>query len=151
MAPTAGRLLALRRLPTLLRTLIALPLLPSGSVGDLGLPQLGLVFIIGQLGRVHGVMRTGLSGGGRGQQWLLLGEASGVVPVLRVLLLLFLILEEVLDLVGHVQEVLLGNLTALQTLAGLRSNSETTTFRPTTRRTFKKLQAAELNVKLFPL
>lgn len=36
------------------------------------------------------------------------------------LLLLFLVLEEVLDLVSHVQEILLGNLPAFQTFAGLQ-------------------------------
>lgn len=65
-------------------------------------------------------MGAGLSGGGRGQQRLLLGgEAAGVVPAVGVLLLLLLILEEMFDLVGHVQELLLGNLATLQTLTGL--------------------------------
>lgn len=127
-APTAARLLTLPRFLTFLRTLLALPLLSSGSVGDLSLPQLGLVLVVGQLGGVHAVVRAGLSRGGRGQQWLFLGgEVAGVVPALRVLLLLLLILEEMFDLVGHVQEDLLGNLPALQTLTGLQTQDRKTT------------------------
>lgn len=94
---------------------------------DLGLPQLGLVLIVRQLRCVHAFMRAGLGGGGRGQQRLLLGEVvAGVVPAVRVLLLqLLLVLEEVFDLVGHVQEVFLGDLAALQTLTGLQKQTTT--------------------------
>lgn len=66
----------------------------------LRLPQLGLVLKVSQLSLVQGLRR-------RGQQCLPGRKVCGSVPIFWMLLLLLLILEEVLDLMGHVQEVLL--------------------------------------------
>ena len=121
-----GGLLARPWLLALLRTLLALPLLSGGAVRDLRLPQLGLVLVVRQLGGVHAVVGAGLSGGGSGQQLGFLGgEIRGVVPAVGALHLLLLILEEVFDLVGHVEEVLLGNLATLEAFTGLQREKTT--------------------------
>lgn len=60
---------------------LSLAFLPRGSPVDLGLPQLGLVLVIGQLGGVHGTVGMRLVGLRRVQQ-LLLGEASSFLPIL---------------------------------------------------------------------
>lgn len=49
---------------------------------------------------------------------------AGTLPALGTLQLLLLVQEEVLDLVGHIQEVLLGKFAARQALTGLQTATQ---------------------------
>ena len=86
------------------------------------------MLVVRELGVVHGVAGPAPRGPGCGQQGLLLGGELAVgagavlvggLPGVGALQLLLLVLEELVDLVGHGEELIVADLFALESLGGL--------------------------------